>query len=50
MNNVDLTKWRIALSITSQCLRITEEWFECCDHDSEYSTQWFMPIFLYESL
>ena len=35
MNNVVLTKWRIALSITSECLRITEEWFECYDHDSE---------------
>ena len=33
MNNVVLTKWRIALSITSECLRITEEWFECYDHD-----------------
>ena len=28
MNNVVLTKWRIALSTTSECLRITEEWFE----------------------
>ena len=33
MNNVVLTKWRIALSITSECLRITEEWFECYDHN-----------------
>ena len=34
MNNVVLTKWRIAQSITSKCLRITEEWFECYDHDN----------------
>ena len=39
MNNVVLTKWRISLSTTSKFLRITEEWFECYDHDSEYSTQ-----------
>ena len=30
---VVLTKWRIALSITSECLRITEECFEFYDHD-----------------
>ena len=33
MNNVDLTKWCAALLITSECFRITEEWFECYDHD-----------------
>ena len=33
MNNVVLTKWHIALSITLECLRITEEWFKCYDHD-----------------
>ena len=32
MNNV-LTKWCIALSINMECLRTTEEWFECYDHD-----------------
>ena len=43
MNNVQ-TKWRIALSITLECLRIIEEWYECYDHDSECSTQWFVPF------
>ena len=33
MNNVVLTKLRIALSIKSECLRIIEEWFECYDHN-----------------
>ena len=33
MNDVVLTKWRIALSITLEYLRITEEWFKCYDHD-----------------
>ena len=33
MKNVVLTKWPIALSINMECLRITEEWFECYDHD-----------------
>ena len=43
MNNVlTLTKWHIALSTTSECLRITEEWSECY---SECSTQWFVPFF-----
>ena len=32
-NNVVLTKWRIALSITLECLRTTEECIECYDHD-----------------
>ena len=31
MNNVVLTKWHTALSITLDCSRITKEWFKCYD-------------------